>query len=94
VLYLVVLQQIEGNVIYPKTVGSSIGLPGIFVFVSVVVGGGIGGIGGMLLGVPLMATVYTLISEKIEKNAAKAKSKNDTEEPKPTISEETNETEL
>jgi hypothetical protein len=48
----------------------------------------------MLLGVPLMATVYTLISEKIEKNAAKAKSKNDTEEPKPTISEETNETEL
>lgn len=94
VLYLVILQQIEGNVIYPKTVGSSIGLPGIFVFVSVVVGGGIGGIGGMLLGVPLMATVYTLISEKIEKNAAKAKSKNDTEEPTPTISEETNETEL
>ena len=94
VLYLVVLQQIEGNVIYPKTVGSSIGLPGIFVFVSVVIGGGIGGIGGMLLGVPLMATVYTLISEKIEKNAAKAKSKNDTEEPTPTISEETNETEL
>lgn len=67
-IFLVVLQQLEGNLIYPKVVGSSMGLPGIWVLAAVTVGGGIMGIGGMLLGVPLAAAAYRLISEDIKRN--------------------------
>lgn len=62
-LFIVVLQQLEGNLIYPRVVGSSIGLPGIWVFAAVMVGGGVLGIPGMLLGVPLTAAVYQMIRE-------------------------------
>lgn len=62
-LFIVVLQQLEGNLIYPKVVGSSIGLPGIWVFAAVMVGGGILGIPGMLLGVPLTAAAYQMIRD-------------------------------
>lgn len=65
-LYLVILQQIEGNVIYPKVVGGSIGLPGIWVLASVTVGGGLFGVVGMLLGVPLTATVYKCIRRDVQ----------------------------
>ncbi len=60
-VYLVILQQLEGNLIYPRVVGTSIGLPGLWVLAAVTVGGGILGIGGMLLGVPVAAAVYRLI---------------------------------
>ncbi len=60
-IFLVVLQQLEGNLIYPRVVGSSIGLPGIWVLAAVTVGGGVLGIGGMLLSVPITAAVYQLI---------------------------------
>ena len=66
-IYLVVLQQIEGNVIYPKVVGSSIGLPGIWVLAAVIVGGGIGGIAGVLLGVPVASTLYRLLRRDMQK---------------------------
>ncbi len=65
VVYLVVLQQIEGNVIFPRVVGSSIGLPGLWVLAAVTIGGGLLGIMGMLLGVPLAATIYRLVSRDI-----------------------------
>lgn len=58
VVFLVILQQLEGNLIYPHVVGRSIGLPGIWVFFAVVVGSGVGGVLGMLLGVPICAIVY------------------------------------
>lgn len=58
VIYLVILQQVEGNLIYPKVVGGSIGLPGMWVLAAVTVGGGLFGIAGMLIGVPLAATLY------------------------------------
>lgn len=64
-VYLVILQQLEGNLIYPRVVGSSIGLPGIWVLATVTVGGGVLGIGGMLLGVPLAATLYQLLSSEV-----------------------------
>lgn len=67
VVFLVVLQQLEGNLIYPKVVGSSIGLPGIWVLAAVTVGGGILGIAGMLLGVPLVAALYQLLQNDIQK---------------------------
>lgn len=76
ILFIIVLQQLEGNLIYPKVVGSSIGLPGIWVLAAVTVGGGIGGIFGMLLGVPAAATIYKLIGESVrEKEARTGKGK-------------------
>lgn len=67
IVFLVILQQIEGNIIYPRVVGSSIGLPGIWVLAAVTIGGGVKGIGGMLLGVPLAATVYRLLGEDVNR---------------------------
>ena len=64
-IFILILQQLEGNIIYPKVVGSSIGLPGMWVLLAVVVGGGIGGIGGILMGVPALATVYKLLSQDV-----------------------------
>ena len=67
-IFIVVLQQLEGNIIYPKVVGSSMGLPGIWVLAAVTVGGGVFGILGMLLGVPLAAALYRLIREDVNKH--------------------------
>ncbi|MBQ6874850.1 MAG: AI-2E family transporter, partial [Lachnospiraceae bacterium] len=63
VIYLTVLQQLEGNLIYPRVVGSSLGLPGMWVLAAVTVGGGLFGILGMLIGVPLAAAAYRLLKE-------------------------------
>ena len=65
-IFLIILQQFEGNIIYPKVVGDSIGLPGIWVLAAVTVGGGLFGIVGMLVGVPLAATVYKLSFDVLE----------------------------
>jgi predicted PurR-regulated permease PerM len=67
IIYLVVLQQIEGNLIYPRVVGSSIGLPAIWVLAAVTVGGGIMGVLGMLLGVPLAAAIYKILGDHVKK---------------------------
>ncbi len=64
-IFIVILQQVEGNLIYPKVVGSSMGLPGIWVLVAVTIGGGVLGIPGMLIGVPLVAVIYRLVKEKL-----------------------------
>lgn len=71
-VFLVILQQIEGNLIYPKVVGSSMGLPAIWVLAAVTVGGGIMGIAGMLLGVPLAAAAYRLLREDVRRGAARS----------------------
>ena len=63
VVMFLVLQQIENNLIYPRVVGTSIGLPGMWVLVAVAVGGEIMGIGGMLLMIPLASVLYTLLRE-------------------------------
>lgn len=70
-VFILVLQQLEGNLIYPKVVGTSIGLPGIWVLAAVTVGGGIYGILGMLLGVPIAATVYRIIREDVNGNESR-----------------------
>lgn len=70
IVFIVALQQLEGNLIYPKVVGSSIGLPGMWVLAAVTVGGGISGIAGMLIGVPLTATVYKLIRSDVNKRVS------------------------
>lgn len=66
-IFLVILQQIEGNIIYPKVVGTSIGLPGLWVLAAITVGGGLAGITGMLLGVPLTAALYRVLRERLRK---------------------------
>lgn len=71
-IFIIILQQIEGNLIYPKVVGSSMGLPAIWVLVAVTVGGGVMGIPGMMIGVPVMAVIYRLAKENI--NQAKSSS--------------------
>ncbi|MBQ8540116.1 MAG: AI-2E family transporter [Clostridia bacterium] len=66
-VFIVILQQLEGNLIYPRVVGSSIGLPAIWVLAAVTVGGGIMGVVGMLLGVPVAAALYKLIGNSVKK---------------------------
>jgi len=68
-VFIVVLQQLEGNLIYPRVVGTSIGLPGVWVLATVTVAGGILGVGGMLLGVPVAAAVYRLLREDVNRKA-------------------------
>ena len=63
VIYLLILQQIEGNLIYPKVVGSKINLPSIWVLAAVTIGGSMGGPFGMLLGVPAASAAYALLKE-------------------------------
>ena len=66
VVMFLVLQQIEGNLIYPKVVGTSIGLPGMWVLVAVTVGGELMGIGGMFIMIPVASVLYTLLREVTE----------------------------
>ena len=73
VVFLLVLQQIEGNLIYPRVVGSSVGLPPVWVLVAVTVGGSLYGVAGMLFGVPTASVAYTLVKEAAARRlAAKA----------------------
>jgi len=65
IIFIVVLQQLEGNLIYPKVVGESVGLPGIWVFAAITVGGGLLGIPGVLFGVPIFATFYKLLGQAV-----------------------------
>ena len=64
-IFLLILQQVEGNLIYPKVVGKSVGLPGLWVLAAVTVGGGAFGVLGMLLGVPVCSVVYALVQDFI-----------------------------
>ena len=67
VIMFLVLQQIEGNLIYPKVVGNSVGLPSIWVLAAVTIGGSLMGVVGMLIFIPLVSVVYTLFRESVYK---------------------------
>ena len=71
VVLFLVLQQIEGNLIYPRVVGSSVGLPSLWVLMAVSVGGSLFGIVGMLLFIPLMSTCYSLFKESVNNRNTK-----------------------
>lgn len=64
-IYIVVLQQLEGNLIYPRVVGKSVGLPGLWVLVAVTIGGNLWGVMGILLSVPLCSVVYSLFRQLV-----------------------------
>lgn len=65
-IFLLILQQIEGNIIYPRVVGTSIGLPGIWVLLAVIVCGGLMGIGGILIGIPATSVLYALFTQAVK----------------------------
>lgn len=71
VIFIIVLQQVEGNLIYPKVVGKSVGLPGILVLAAVTIGGNMFGLVGMLLSVPVCAVLYCLLKQVVEIRLAK-----------------------
>ena len=65
IIFILVLQQLEGNLIYPKVVGKSVGLPGIWVLVAVTVGASINGVLGMLLSVPIASIIYSVVATNV-----------------------------
>ena len=73
IIFLLILQQLEGNLIYPKVMGSKVNLPAIWILAAVTVGGALAGPVGMLFGVPIASTAYVLIKEA---TAAKEQQKN------------------
>lgn len=67
IVFIIVLQQIDNNIIYPRVVGKSIGLSGIWVLAAVTIGGNLAGVPGMLIGVPLSSVMYVLLGEYVNK---------------------------
>ena len=83
-LFFIILQQVEANLIYPKMVSSRVNLPSLWVLAAVTIGGGIGGPIGMILGVPMVATVYELVRESTIKRESKNQEIAETETPQET----------
>ena len=81
-IFLLILQQVEGNLIYPRVVGKSVGLPGLWVLAAVTIGGGAFGVMGMLLGVPVCSVVYALVQDFIRSRSAE-ESRDQVGEPEP-----------
>lgn len=67
IIFIIILQQVEGNLIYPKVMGNSVGIPGIWVLVAVTVGGSLFGILGMLIGLPIASILYTILKQDTNK---------------------------
>lgn len=81
IIFIIILQQFEGNLIYPRVVGKSVGLPGIWVLVAVTIGGSLFGVLGMLFSVPLCTVMYVLFKEFVNrKNVDAALPKGDEEQ--------------
>ena len=73
--FLIIPQQAEGNVIYPRIVGRKIGLPGMWVLLAIGVGGGLWGIWGMLVSVPLTTVLYRLLCQNVHDREQRMKQK-------------------
>ncbi|MBS3988097.1 MAG: AI-2E family transporter [Erysipelothrix sp.] len=66
ILFIIILQQIDGNYIGPKILGDSLGLPTLWIMFAIIVGGGLFGVLGMFLGVPIFAVIYVIVKETIQ----------------------------
>lgn len=75
VIVFIVLQQIEGNLIYPKVVGGSVGLPSLWVLAAVTIGSSLMGVAGMLFFIPFTSVIYTLVREWTYKRLEQKKTK-------------------
>ncbi len=67
IIFIIILQQIEGNFIYPKVVGKTVGLPGIWVIVAITIGASLWGLIGMIISVPITSIIYSLINNNVNK---------------------------
>ena len=67
IIFIIVLQQVEGNLIYPHVVGKNMGLPSIWVLVAITIGGGLFGIMGMIIGLPVVSIIYAITQENTNK---------------------------
>lgn len=67
IIFFVILQQLENNLIYPRVVGESVGVPGVLVLISVALGGSLGGAVGMVIALPITSVLYTLLRESTSK---------------------------
>ena len=76
IVFLLILQQVEGNLIYPRIVGSSVGLPPLWVLVAITFGGSIGGITGMLFAVPICSILYALVRNDVHTRLGKGTADN------------------
>ncbi len=74
IVFVIILQQFDGNILGPKILGETVGISGFWILFSVIVGGGIFGLPGMLLGVPVFAVIYTLIDDSVTKRLKKKSS--------------------
>ena len=74
VVFIIVLQQFDGNILGPKILGDTVGISGFWILFSVIVGGGFFGVPGMLLGVPVFAVIYTLIDDSVTKRLKEKRS--------------------
>lgn len=74
VVFFVILQQLEGNLIFPHVVGSKVGLPGLWVLIAVTIGGNLFGVPGMLINIPLCSVLYALLRESVDKRLNRGRS--------------------
>lgn len=81
VIFIVILQQLEGNLIYPKVVGKSVGLPGIWVLVAVTIGGNLFGVIGIIVAVPACAVFYSVLRTAVNNRNARKAAKNKSADP-------------
>ncbi len=75
IVFLVILQQFETNVIYPRVVGTSVGLPGMWVLMAVAVGGSLGGMFGLIIGLPTVSVLYTILKNDVNQRLKKKREK-------------------
>jgi predicted PurR-regulated permease PerM len=84
-IYILILQQLESNIIYPKLMGDSVGLPGLWVLVAVTIGGDLFGAVGMLTAVPMFAILFTIFNALLDKRIeAKKKTEENASPAEPT----------
>ena len=74
IIFILILQQIEGNLIYPKVMSKRVNLPGIWVLVAVTIGASISGILGMLLSVPIASILYSILATNVNERLLKKES--------------------
>ena len=77
IVFIIILQQVEGNLIYPRVVGDSIGLSSLWVLLAVVIGGGLWGIPGIFVGIPLMSSIYDLVRNDLKRRSEQQKTSAD-----------------
>ena len=85
IVFIIILQQVEGNLIYPRVVGDSIGLSSLWVLLAVVIGGGLWGIPGIFVGIPLMSSIYDLVRNDLKRRSEQQKTSADNADEKEAV---------